>query len=126
MPACVNESENGMGPPAVRGVTGDGYCRPETGVLRRGTSLRHFVTASPSYSAFMPRSLMTLPHFLYSLWTWAENSAGELATTTRPRSSKRFTWSGAVIVFFSRSLSRETIAGGVAFGAHSPCQVLNS
>ena len=37
------------------------------------------------YSAFIPRSLMTCPHFLYSLCTWAANSSGVLAITSSPR-----------------------------------------
>ena len=74
----------------------------------------------------MPRSLITLPHFLYSLCTCAVNSSGVLAIRSSPRSSNRFFWSGAASAFFRRSFSVAMMGRGVFAGAHRPCQVVNS
>ena len=59
-------------------------------VRHAAAAYAHDFIESRIHSAFIPRSLITRPHFLCSLSTWAANSSGELAITSSPRAWNRF------------------------------------
>src|SRR5262245_51332160 len=56
---------------------------------------------------------MTLAHHSSSILIRAANSSGELAISSKPRSSRRFCTSGIATVFTTSAWSRPTIAWGL-------------
>src|SRR5262249_11195244 len=92
----------------------------------RGTGFMEYLAPFAVQSALMPANLTTLPHFSVSSAMSFPKSAGESATTARPRSESRALILGSARPALISLFSFSTISAGVFFGVPTPVQKLDS